>query len=155
MLGRPWMPRAGVQEIIGAGVLREVRDHRADHARSSTHSGHVREQVADHRPLWPCCLNFHGDAITLPTLLNCVGSTLKTECGSLAVILVEQRLVVERIHLRRPAVHVQEDDTAGLGGMVQSGEGRRLESSAAKAANAAAPNPLRPGKSISRRVSGW
>ena len=25
-------------------------------------------------PLWPYCLNFHGEAMTLPTLLNCVGS---------------------------------------------------------------------------------
>ncbi len=46
------------------------------------HSATRGNSSLTHRPLWPRFANFHGDAMTLPTLLNCVGSTVKTECGS-------------------------------------------------------------------------
>ena len=40
-----------------------------------------------------------------------------------AGVPVEQRLGVERVHLRRAAVHVQKDDTAGRRGVVRAGAG--------------------------------
>ena len=112
MLGRPCSPSAGVQEIIGVGVLGELRRHRAHDAQVVDALGDVREQIADrHAALPVACWNFQGDLSVLPMLLNCVGSHLHLE--RLAVLPVEPRLGVERVDLRRPAVHVEKDDVFG------------------------------------------
>ena len=68
----------------------------------------------------------------MPTLLNCVGSTLNDLVRVLAVILVEPRLGIERVDLRRPAVHVQEDDVLRLGRMMRGRRASDLPSSASE-----------------------
>ena len=52
-------------------------------ASSSTTSATCGNSSLTHAPLWPYWRNFHGDCITLPTLANCVGSSLPMAlCGS-------------------------------------------------------------------------
>ena len=81
-------------------------------ARSSTHWPTWGNKSLTGIPLSPYRRNFHGQPSTLPTLLNCVGWVL-TLIG-LAVFAVEARLGVERVDLRRSAIHEQEDDAPRL-----------------------------------------
>ena len=64
-------------------------------------------------PLWPYCWNFHGTAERVADVVELRRLDLHRE--RLAVLLVQPRLGVERVHLRRPAVHEQEDDALRLG----------------------------------------
>ena len=61
-------------------------------------------------PLWPWLANFQGEPNVVPLLLNCVGSIFIANGWPCSA--VQERLGIERIHLRRPAVHVEEDDVA-------------------------------------------
>ena len=83
----------------------------------------------------------------------------------LAVKLVEHRLGVEGVHLRRAAVHEQEDDVLRPRRMVQAAARARLAWRAARGprprasrdtspANASMPKPLPIRQSASRRVTG-
>ena len=72
-----------------------------------------------HAPDWPCCANWKGDGATGKRLLarahrreplaiaDRVGQLLAMPSGAV-------RLVVEQVHLRRPAVHEQVDHALGL-----------------------------------------
>ena len=77
--------------------------------RSSTHVGDVREQLADlDARTAPCFANLNGDGSRLPVFV-------RSSCGisngsGLPLSLVEPRLGVERVDVRRPARHEQEDD---------------------------------------------
>src|SRR4051812_26740403 len=61
-------------------------------ARSSAHFATCGNSSLTHSPLSPCWANFHGDASTLPTLSNCVGSTLKNLPGGWPSYLVSSGL---------------------------------------------------------------
>ena len=63
-------------------------------------------------PLWPYFLNLNGDRIRLPVLRSCSRNLAGQR---LAVVLLQHRLGVEGVHLRRAAVHEQENDVLGLG----------------------------------------
>ena len=63
-----------MQEVVGAGVLGEVRDHRADDRQVVDAAGDVREQVADRdAALAVAAGTSRATSSTLPTLLNWVG----------------------------------------------------------------------------------
>ena len=67
-------------------------------------------------PLWPYRANLNGDRIAR------AGLALGAQVGAgqrLAVVLVEQRLGIERVDLRRPAVHEQVHDPLCLAGEVR------------------------------------
>ena len=49
--------------------------------RSSAHFARYGNKSLIHKPLCPRWRNFHGDASTLPTSLNCVGCTFNSSCG--------------------------------------------------------------------------
>ena len=63
---------------------------------------------------------------------------------------VEQRFVIERVDLRRPAVHEQEDDPLGLGSEVRNLRSQALVVESSEA-NARLPNPAALVRSMSRR----
>ena len=71
-----------------------------------------------HRPLWPLCLNFHGEA-------NSLAKAVRRPRHRLAVEVLELRLVVEGVHVRRRPFHAQEDDVLGprAGSAAPSGRG--------------------------------
>ena len=111
-------------------------------------------------PRLPYCWNVNGDRIAAPVLR----SVRRLPVGQrLAVVLVEQRLGVERIDLRRPAVHEQVDDVLRLRREVRRLRRERIEragashrrraSSASTPARASMPRPVPQRASISRRES--
>ena len=99
---------AGVQLQQRAAVRRvgAVQERRMQ--RSSTHCATCGNSSLTGRPLWPYCLNFHGDFSSLPGLGE-LHARLR-EGVRLAVVALEQRLGVERVDVRRPALHEEEDD---------------------------------------------
>ena len=110
---------AGVQEVVGVGVLGEVRRPSSGRPpgrrRTSATCGN---RSLTGMPLWPYLLELpRATASVLPTLLNCVGSTFIVI--GLPCYFVQARLGVERVDLRRAAVHEQEDDGLGLRGEVR------------------------------------
>ena len=62
-------------------------------------------------PLSPCCVNFQGDLSRLPVAANCTRGLANG--SGLPSSRVKQRLGVERVDVRRPALHEQEDDPLG------------------------------------------
>ena len=162
---------AGVHEVVGAGVLREVRDHRPHDRELVDTRSDVRKQVTD------------GDAALavaaeLPGALEHIADVVELrwvglDLDRLSVLAIEPGLGVERIELRRAAVHKKEDDAAcpgrelrgpGARGLsrlcVGSGSGsgacaaRTLPkaSSRKRTAAARAPKPPPHRKSMSRRL---
>ena len=112
-------------------------------------------------PHWPYCLNFHGQASVLPTLLNCVGSTFAGNGWPL--YFVQRRLGVEGVDLDGPPSMNRKMTLLALAasggffgakGSVRPAASGARPSSASRAASAAAPNPLAERRSISRRVTG-
>ena len=105
---------AGVHEVIGVGVLREVRrpsSGRSPGRRRTWPTCGNRSLTG--MPLWPYWRNFHGRLEHVADVVELRGLDLHLD--RLAVLAVEPRLGIERIDLRRPAVHEQEDDVLGLG----------------------------------------
>ena len=68
-------------------------------------------------PLSPCCWNFHGRGEHLADVVELRRRDLHPDV--LAVLAIQPRLGIERIDLRRPAIHIEEDHTAGLRFVVQ------------------------------------
>ena len=98
---------AGVEEVIGVGVFREVRDDRPDDRQVVDPPGDVGEQVADRDPALAVVAE-------LPRALEHVAHVVELggmglDLDRLAVLAVEPGLGVEGVDLGRPAVHVQED----------------------------------------------
>ena len=102
---------AGVQEVVRVRVLGELRRHRAHDAQvvgmPARRAGTGRSPAGRTRRSWR---NFHGDCSVVPLLLNCVGSIFIPNGWPFSR---QPRLRVERVDLRRAAVHVEEDDAAG------------------------------------------
>ena len=111
-LGRPCKPAAGVHEVVGAGVLGEVRDHRPDDRQVVDAPADVRKQVADRDAALAVVAELPGAAEHVADVVEL--RRVRLDLDRLAVLAVEPGLGVERIHLRRPAVHEQEDDAPGL-----------------------------------------
>ena len=71
--------------------------------------GDVRKQTPiPESPTPPCCLNFHGEGMMLPSSLNIVRSVLNGI--GLPGLFLQTRLRIERINVRQPAREVAEDD---------------------------------------------
>ena len=83
---------------------------------SSTHSPTCGNSSLTSMPLWPYFLNVNGERISSPVLP--LGRD-RPAGQRLAVILVEHRLGIEGVDLRRAAVHEQEDDALGARGVIQ------------------------------------
>ncbi len=101
---------AGVHHEERRLVIRDVGDHRADHADLVGALADMRKQFAELRPALPIFLEaerrLHQDA----------GLALGHDLFArhrLPVVLVEHRLRVERVDLRHSAVHEQKDDLLG------------------------------------------
>ena len=133
--------------------------HRVDHAEVVDAAGHVREQLADPaRRSGRAAANFNGEREQVARLAR--DDARLGERQRLAVVALEQRLVVERVDLRRAAVHEQEDDPLGpargsaaagrpAGCADRAPSARASSPSSPASASAANPPPLR--RSSSRR----
>ena len=100
-----------MQKKIRAVVLGKLRGHRAHNAQLVGHRADVGKNVADGEAALAVSLE-------RPRRLESgayVVELRRVDPGRerLAVILVEPRLGVERVHLRHAAIHVEEDDVPG------------------------------------------
>ena len=116
--------RAGLEERDRRVVVDRLGVHRADEAEVVDDLGGVRQQLADPRAACAVLREFEERAGQRQRRLVArhAGEPLALAHGVgqlLAVPLVEQRLVVEHLQLRRPAGHEQVDDALRLGGEVQ------------------------------------
>ena len=108
MLGRTKLSLPVCSLSTRAAVGRVGAVQRMDEAEVVHAFGHVRKQFADPMPLSPCCCEFPGRVQQVAGR-----GELHARLGErqrLAVVAVEKRLVIERIDVRRPALHEQEDD---------------------------------------------
>ena len=90
--------------------------------RSSTHRATCGNSSLTAIPLSPYCWNFQGEPSSFPVSANWTRGFANGK--RLAVVALEQRLVVERIDVRRPPLHEQEDDPLGPGGEVRRARAR-------------------------------
>ena len=161
MLGPRQPAVAAVHQHQRRLVVGHVGVHRADHADVVDHAAAVwANSSLTSMPLWPYFWNGTASAAPRRSCARCAGWARQR----LAVVLVEQRLGVERVDVRRPAVHEQVDDPLGLAGEVRRLRGQRVDvgrgrpgrgpsepSSASTPARPSMPSPCRRGSS-SRRV---
>ena len=117
---------AGVHEVIGARVLREVRDHRAHDGQVVDTRSDPRKQVADRDAALavlaklPRASQHVADVVEL--------RRVRLDLDRLAMLAVEPGLGVERVDLRRAAVHEQEDHARRLGRELRRPGGERVDS---------------------------
>ena len=117
-----------MEEVVGAGVLRERGGHGPQHAEVVGLAGDVREEVADPKAALPVLtevprrLEHLADAVELG-LLDPPHHPVRL----LAVVLFQQGFVIKAVHLGHGSFHEQEDHAAGLGGNMGAGQdtGRR------------------------------
>ncbi len=109
--GTPLLSAAGVHEVIGVGVLRKIRCHRADDRHVVDAAADIGEQIAYRNtalavlPERPRAIEHHADVVELR------GSDRHLD--RLTMLALQTRLGVERIDLRRSAVHEQKDHARG------------------------------------------
>ncbi len=108
-----------MEEIVGAGVLGEFGHHAANDAKLVGVVGQVWEQVADRQAGLAAGLELPRGGEDLADIVELGGLDLEQFGGVAAVVFVEVGLGVEGINLAGAAIHVEEDDGAGLGRMVQ------------------------------------
>ncbi len=99
---------AGVELQEGSAVPRVGPVHRVDHAEVVHAPGQVREQLADRDPALAVLPEPERRAEQITRLAR--DHPRLGERQGLAIVALQERLVVERVNLRRPAVHEQEDD---------------------------------------------
>ena len=118
--------RAGVHHGVRGVVVDLVGVHRPDDAEVVGVAGGLRQEVADLlSPDWPCFWNFASGRRTFSSCpCNCaIGWPLVNDPGiGLPSSAASSGLVVERLELRRPPRHVQEDDTLHLRAVVQGAD---------------------------------
>ena len=111
---------AGADEIVAAGVqleqrpaVRRVRPvHRVDERNVIHTGGHLREQTADRHPALTSRREF---PVRLKQVSRCRKLDARLGEGQrLAVVAGQQWLLIKRVHVRRPAVHEQENHPLGL-----------------------------------------
>ena len=112
---------AGVEEIIRVCVLGEIARHRAHHGEVVHALGDVREKTADGNAALAVLLKLPRRAKCAAVVVELRRLHLHRE--GLAVLRREPRLRVEGVHLRRSAVHVEEDDGAGACRVVRCARG--------------------------------
>ena len=101
-----------MHEVVGARMLREVRDHRP-HDRQVVHAcADVRKQVTDGNAALAVVAELPGTLEHIAHVVELGGVGL--DLDRLAVFAIEPGLGVERIELGRTAVHEQEDDARAL-----------------------------------------
>src|SRR5262249_42873638 len=115
--GPALLARAAVQEIVAVGVLREARCYRTDDRQLIDVLGNVRKEIADGNATLAVLLERPRRFDDLADVVELRRRDFHLD--GFAVLAVEARLGIERIHLRRPAIHVQEDDTGCPGGMMR------------------------------------
>ncbi len=76
--------------------------------------GKVREQIADPLATIPVLLEVPR-SLDNPPLGLAAATTKRLHINRLAIHPLHRRLVIERVDVTRAAVHIQEDDTGGLG----------------------------------------
>ena len=98
--GAPLQAGSAMEEVVGRGMLRKIRGHRAHDAELVGHRSHVWEEVADPgatlAPLTepPRRLHDLANVFKLGFLQFANGCA-----GVLAMVLFKHRLVIERVHL--------------------------------------------------------
>ena len=121
MLGRPGMLAAGEEERDGRRVVHRVGVHRLDEAQVVRRSPPVcGRKSLTHAPALPCCLNFviarqHQLLLLRPAVIVQKRLSAEHRCRDLLPVpLLQLRLVVEQIDVRRRAVLEQVDDALRL-----------------------------------------
>ena len=116
----PLQARAGVEKIVGVGVLGEFARHRADDRQFIDDRAHVRKQIA-HRdaalPVWlklPRARQHPADVVELR------GIDLEERVRVLAGMLLERGLRIEAVNLRHAAIHIEKDHARRPAWMVQA-----------------------------------
>ena len=108
----PLQPAARVQEIIRVRVLGKFTRHRT-HNREVIHARRdMREEFTHRRAALAIFLKFPRRAERAAVVVEL--RRLHFHPERLAVFRGQPRLRVERVHLRRPAIHVEEDDVLRL-----------------------------------------
>src|SRR5262249_29284674 len=105
---------AGVEEETRARVLRKRDVARADEAHFVNHRRQVREEVADWQATLAVLLELPRAGEDLADVVELRRLDFHQLAGVAAVVLIQHRLGVERVDLRRPPVHVEEDYVLGL-----------------------------------------
>ena len=155
--------RARLEERDRRVVVDGLRIHRLDETQVVRHAGGVRQQFAEPRARLAVLLELeHGPGQRQRGLIArhaCQTLALTHRVRQLfAVFLVQQRLVVEQVDLRRPAAHEQVDHAFGLGRMMelghhaarQRGAPRRVRCQQMRQSRAAQPH-RRPAKEVPAR----
>lgn len=112
---------SGVEKIVGRSVLGKLGGHRADDRELVGVPSDLREQAADFDPALTVLGKLPRGPHHRPIVVELSGSYLKELGGIATMILREQRLGIEGIDLGHSAIHVEEDDAAGLGSKMRRG----------------------------------
>ena len=87
-------------------------------------SGQVREKLADRDAALAVLLEFERRAQQVAGLAR--NDARLGERQGLAVVAIEERLVIEGVDLRGAAMHEQEDDALGPRGKMRRARGQRI-----------------------------
>ena len=144
--------------IAGSWLIASVHIDLTKHSSSATPGG-VRQQLAEPRPALAVLRELEAEPASGSDawLARHAGEPLAAADAvrqRLAVLLVQQRLVVEQVLLRRPAALEQVDDPLRLGWVVESSQRAFLceDKSGSRDARATEPNPRADLPKNSRRV---
>ncbi len=128
------LSQARMQKIVRAGVFGKLRGHRTHDAQVVGTASDVRQEIADVESALsafaklPRRLERRTDVVELRRLY--------LHFERQAVLAIQPRLGVERIDLRRPAVHVEKDDPFGPRGMSAPARGEWIDRAAGSAKSA-------------------
>lgn len=98
----------GVEEVVGVGVFREVRCHRANDAEVINVLGDVWKEIADRDATLAILPELPGRLEHLANIIELRRGHLGFD--RLSVFFGQAWLGVKGIHLRRATIHVEEDD---------------------------------------------
>ena len=93
-------------------MIGDVGIHRLQHAHVVDAPAQIREDLAHLRPALAVLLELEWRLHQIAGLALVIGDGARQR---LAVVLLQHRLVIEGVHLRRAAVHEQENNVLGLG----------------------------------------
>src|SRR5439155_10052148 len=103
--------RAGVEEVVGGGVLGKVGSHGADEGEVIGARGDVGEEIGDGQAGFAVVFELPGGAQGGAVVVELGGLHFHFEV--LAVLFGEQRFGVKGVHGTYASIHVEEDDVAG------------------------------------------
>ncbi len=107
-----------MEQVVGGGVLGVVGDHAADDGQIVHALRDVWKQITDRDARLPVLLELPGRPKDVAVVVELRIRHLHWQ--RLAVLGPQARLGVKGVHLRRAAIHVEEDHGLGLGRMVQA-----------------------------------